>query len=669
MYTDIVCDFFYNYSNIIYRRLNWGVNLMRISSVIINNYKSIGTQKNTLLLEDDVTALIGKNDSGKSNVLEILGGISFSHYILDEFYKYNNGSSEEKLSLTVELKFTKKEISLLKEFKNLNEDYTYFYFFKDKEIEFKGGFSRLFSEDIELIKSISYLKKELIPYLKENYYDSMDGEFFSEIIDYIKAMENIDSIIWIKYKKILNRLLYILNSYGEDYTCVSEEENFNNEENNFDNNTINLLYDEKRYTLIRHLEIVKSKIRKKYSLLPVIYHRKNEDELQSEYQFEEVKKQIKDRKGTLYKFLLASEISTQEFLLAMENEDENQLELCRNKVKEKVKFNIQKKFNEFYEEENVQIKVLFKNDLFRVLVKTNENTTNIRERSNGLRWYLNLFIDILANDLKDSNVIFLLDEPGVYLHVNAQRELLRLFYDLCKNDNQVVYSTHSPYMIDSNNIINIRAIEKDEKGHTNIYNTAYDNKLNSVSKRETLSPLVQAIGADLRFNIGPQGEKLNIVTEGITDYMYYTAMLYYLDVPDDKMPYIIPAVGAGNVNVIVSVLIGWGCNFKVILDYDKAGFVECEKLIYNLNLKINQDIFFVNCKEVYDNKDRDIYKYAEFVESLISEEDKSKFTISYLDNKTMAAKEFYDKVKSKSVHLGDKTVNNFKRLFQCMEVI
>ena len=153
MYTDIVCDFFYNYSNIIYRRLNWGVNLMRISSVIINNYKSIGTQKNTLLLEDDVTALIGKNDSGKSNVLEILGGISFSHYILDEFYKYNNGSSEEKLSLTVELKFTKKEISLLKEFKNLNEDYTYFYFFKDKEIEFKGGFSRLFSEDIELIKS------------------------------------------------------------------------------------------------------------------------------------------------------------------------------------------------------------------------------------------------------------------------------------------------------------------------------------------------------------------------------------------------------------------------------------------------------------------------------------------------------------------------------------
>ena len=638
---------------------------MRVSSVIINNYKSIGTVKNTLLLEDDVTALIGKNDSGKSNVLEILGGISFSHYILDEFYKFNNKIDNEETSLIVELKFTQKESVFLKEYKNIEDDYTYFYFSQNKEIEFKGGYSRLFNEDMELIKSISYIKNELISYLEENYYDSMDKEFFNEVISYVNSMKSINSIIWIKYKKILNKLLYILNSYDDEYICLSEDEEFDKEKQK-NSNIENLMYDEKRYALIRHLEIVKSKIRKKYALLPRFYHRKVEEELQSEYQLEEAKKQIKDRKGALYKFLLASEISTQEFLLSMENDDENQLKICRNKIKEKVKYNIQKKFNKFYEEENVQIKVLFKNDLIKILVKTNENTTNISERSNGLRWYLNLFIDILANDIKDTNVIFLLDEPGVYLHVNAQRELLRLFYDLCKNDNQVVYSTHSPYMIDSNNIINIRAIEKDERGHTNIYNTAYDNKFNSVSKRETLSPLIQAIGADLRFNIGPQAEKLNIVTEGITDYMYYTAMLYYFNIPEEKMPYIIPAVGAGNVNVIVSVLIGWGCDFKVILDYDKAGFVECEKLVDNLNLEINKDIFFVNCKATYDNKDKEVYKYSQFVESLISDEDKSKFSISYLDNKTMAAKEFYDKVKCKSVHLSDETVNNFKKCLKAL---
>ena len=224
-------------------------------------------------------------------------------------------------------------------------------------------------------------------------------------------------------------------------------------------------------------------------------------------------------------------------------------------------------------------------------------------------------------------------------------------------------------MIDSNNIINIRAIEKDEKGHTNIYNTAYDNKLNSVSKRETLSPLVQAIGADLRFNIGPQSGKLNIVTEGITDYMYYTAMLYYFNVPEDKMPYIIPAVGAGNVNVIVSILIGWGCDFKVILDYDKAGFVECDKLIEKLNLKVNEDIFLLIAMIFIIIKIKRFINMLNLWKLLISDEDKGKFSISYVDNKTMAAKEFYDKVKCKSISLSDKTVNNFKRLFKMMNVI
>ena len=50
---------------------------MKIKSIIISNYKSLGEERNVLLLEDNITALIGKNDSGKSNILEALGNISF----------------------------------------------------------------------------------------------------------------------------------------------------------------------------------------------------------------------------------------------------------------------------------------------------------------------------------------------------------------------------------------------------------------------------------------------------------------------------------------------------------------------------------------------------------------------------------------------------------------
>ena len=48
---------------------------MKIKSIIISNYKSLGEERNILLLEDNITALIGKNDSGKSNILEALGNI------------------------------------------------------------------------------------------------------------------------------------------------------------------------------------------------------------------------------------------------------------------------------------------------------------------------------------------------------------------------------------------------------------------------------------------------------------------------------------------------------------------------------------------------------------------------------------------------------------------
>ena len=153
--------------------------------------------------------------------------------------------------------------------------------------------------------------------------------------------------------------------------------------------------------------------------------------------------------------------------------DENERNKCINSIKEKVKYNIQKEFNYFYEEdENVKIKVNFENNCLKIFIKTKEHTTYLDERSNGLKWFLNLFIDLAYGNLENKTIIYLLDEPGVYLHVNAQRELLVLLKNLCNKGGQVVYTTHSPYMIDTEDIINVRAIEKDENGVTHIFNNA-----------------------------------------------------------------------------------------------------------------------------------------------------------------------------------------------------
>ena len=68
-------------------------------------------------------------------------------------------------------------------------------------------------------------------------------------------------------------------------------------------------------------------------------------------------------------------------------------------------------------------------------------------------------------------------------------------------------------------------------------------------------------------------------------------------------------------------------------------------------------------------KDRDLKEYIWTTYTNISEEDKNKLSVRYEVNKTMAAKEFYDKVIDKEIILSEKTINNFRRLFVNLSII
>ena len=76
-----------------------------------------------------------------------------------------------------------------------------------------------------------------------------------------------------------------------------------------------------------------------------------------------------------------------------------------------------------------------------------------------------------ASDI--NNKIIVLDEPGVYLHVNAQKNILTLFEHLMKKGNQILYTTHLPTMIYEKRLDRIRLIFKDDKGFSRIENKYY----------------------------------------------------------------------------------------------------------------------------------------------------------------------------------------------------
>ena len=72
---------------------------------------------------------------------------------------------------------------------------------------------------------------------------------------------------------------------------------------------------------------------------------------------------------------------------------------------------------------------------------------NLDERSRGFRWFFSFYITFSADTDGGAakNAILLLDEPGLYLHIQSQKDLLAHWEK--DFDNQIVYTTHSPFMI------------------------------------------------------------------------------------------------------------------------------------------------------------------------------------------------------------------------------
>ena len=294
---------------------------------------------------------------------------------------------------------------------------------------------------------------------------------------------------------------------------------------------------------------------------------------------------------------------------------------------------------------------------------------SISERSNGLRWYMETFIDSQANGVDQSNVIYLLDEPGTSLHVNAQKELLILFSHLADKGNQVVYTTHSPYMLDTANdgIHRIRAVVKDNQGYTRIYKTAYDNKISPDSVHDTLAPIISALGMNMNDTFGPAKDKINIVTEGTSDYIYMCMMAKLLDVDAEKYA-IIPSQGASNCVNICAILHGWGCRYIAVFDYDKAGVETGAKVMQDqLIYKLNRDFCFMNevTQEEIDSK---TYKTSRFmVEDVITREEINRFCeatdVSPALNKALIAKKMSNAIDKDEFTLSETAMNNFRALF------
>lgn len=191
---------------------------------------------------------------------------------------------------------------------------------------------------------------------------------------------------------------------------------------------------------------------------------------------------------------------------------------------------------------------------------------NIGNRSKGFQWFFNYMIKLKFNPnykkkLEDS--IFLLDEPGSYLHSAAQMELLNELKRVSK-DNTIIYCTHSQYLLNPD-VIQLGSIKIAEKSKSKIDLQPYGS-YKSKKDKSALSPIYQA----LQLNFAHDFVGKVVITEGITDYYLFSILQSKTSFIDKSIKFI-PSSGASQSSTLISLAIPFADDFVVFLDNDKAG--------------------------------------------------------------------------------------------------
>lgn len=244
-------------------------------------------------------------------------------------------------------------------------------------------------------------------------------------------------------------------------------------------------------------------------------------------------------------------------------------------------------------------------------------TTPMGRRSRGFVWFFS-FLSYFGQQkaAQDSPLILLLDEPGLSLHAKAQSDLLGYIEKELQPNHQVIYTTHSPFLIDPSHFERVRLVQDNsmEDGAAEDVGTEVTSEVLNVNN-DTLFPLQGALGYEIHQTlfIGPN----TLVVEGPSDLLYLKVMSDVLErrgkTPLSEQWTITPAGGAGKIPMFIS-LIGSQKNMNIatLMDIDSetdqiANQLIREKILKKKNLITCSEYVESNSADLEDLFDRDFY--------------------------------------------------------------
>lgn len=190
------------------------------------------------------------------------------------------------------------------------------------------------------------------------------------------------------------------------------------------------------------------------------------------------------------------------------------------------------------------------------------------QRSEGFQWMVSFYAVFFAEASdKHKNAILLLDEPGQSLHALKQAEFIETLTKLSET-NQTLYTTHSPFLVGSNELDKVRVVE--------MPNRTIGTKVNvslTASDSGAMLPLQEALGYDLAQSLFFHNK--NLVLEGLTDMWYLESLSDLLKADgkigiDDQIA-MIPANSASKVVYFATILHAQNLKLSALLDSDAEG--------------------------------------------------------------------------------------------------
>ncbi len=224
----------------------------------------------------------------------------------------------------------------------------------------------------------------------------------------------------------------------------------------------------------------------------------------------------------------------------------------------------------------------------RARVKNNLHklTLPFSERSAGFVWFFSFLVKFAQVQKSGGSPILLLDEPGLTLHGKAQADLLRYFSEKLSPHHQVVYSTHSPFMVPPDDLPSVRIVEdkllQPKPGQWTSEGTKVrDDTL--VTDRDTLFPLQGALGYEITQTLFVG--KHTLLVEGPGDILYLQAWSSALARRGksglDRRWTVCPAGGIDKIQPFVALFSGQKLDIAVLSDYAKSDRKKMESLRHN----------------------------------------------------------------------------------------